>query len=153
MQLDGMMTIVRDLRGESCSLNGMLSINGDCELEDLSGEGIFTVSGLLSAGHVDFRLQGQAKAGEIGVESLVIRKVDGGVWNKLASGFIPKLRPELITRSIEGDVLDLEFTTADVVRGGNVKIGQGCSIGRVEYLTELTVHPDARVGKVEKSGE
>ncbi|QSF43090.1 hypothetical protein [Paenibacillus tianjinensis] len=153
MEFDGMMTIDKDLRGENCNLNGMLTIKGNGELENLSGEGVFTVSGLLSAGHVDYRLQGQAKAGEIGVETLVIRKAGGGLWNKLASGLIPKLRTELITGSIEGDILDLEFTTADIVRGGIVKIGQGCRIGRVEYLTELSVHPDASVGKVEKSGE
>lgn len=79
--------------------------------------------------------------------------MDGRLWNKLASSFIPKLKPELIAKMIEGDVLDLEYTNAEVVSGGVVKIGPGCNIGRVEYLSELTVHPDATVGKVEKYGE
>jgi cytoskeletal protein CcmA (bactofilin family) len=150
---DGLVTISRGLRGESCSLNGVLNVEGSCELEELKGEGVFEVKGLLSAGHVNFTLLGQAKAGEIGVESLVIRRGDGSIWNKLAASVIPKLRTELITKVIEGDVLDLEYTTAEVVRGDIVKIGQGCSIGRVEYLSELKVHPDATVGKAEKNGE
>ncbi|WP_342561717.1 hypothetical protein NST84_18925 [Paenibacillus sp. FSL R7-0345] len=150
---DGLVTVNRDLRGESCRLNGKLNVKGNCDLEELNGEGVFEIKGLLSAGHVNFTLHGQAKAGGIGVESLVIRSLDGGIWNKLASSIISKLKAQLITTIIEGDVLDLECTSAEVVRGGVVRIGPGCSIGRVEYLTELTVHPDAAVGRVEKNGE
>ncbi|MNI77758.1 hypothetical protein D3C73_1340730 [compost metagenome] len=90
---------------------------------------------------------------EIGVESLAVRRMGPGVWSKLASGIIPKLRAELQASVIEGDFLDLEYTTAEVVRGNTVIVGEGCSIGRVEYRNRLTVHPGARVGTEEKTGE
>jgi cytoskeletal protein CcmA (bactofilin family) len=153
MKVDGVLSVGENLRGDSCTLNGMISIKGDCELEELTGEGSFNVAGLLSAGHVDFKLQGQGKANEIGVESLVIRQVSNGFWNKMLSGVIPKFRAELSTRTIEGDFIDLEHTTADIIRGNIVIIGPGCNVGRIEYRDQITVHPDAKVGKVEKIGD
>lgn len=152
MKLDGVLTGEGSLRGESCELNGMLKMKGSCELEDLTGEGVFTVGGLLSAGRVEFGLQGLAEAAEIGVESLIIRKAGTAVWGRLLGGIIPRFRLGLQAKIIEGDYIDLEYTTADVVRGSIVIIGEGCSIGRVEYRTGLTVHPGAHVEKEEKHG-
>ncbi|WNS44591.1 hypothetical protein [Paenibacillus sp. MMS20-IR301] len=152
MKLDGVLLGEGSLRGENCKLNGMLKLKGNCEVEELIGEGVFTVGGLLSAGRMEFGLQGLAEAGEIGVESLIIRKTGTAVWGRLLGGIIPKLRLELRVKVIEGDYIDLEYTTADVVRGGTVIIGEGCSIGRVEYRTGLTVHPGATVLKEEKNG-
>lgn len=153
MKVDGVLTIGENFRGDSCTLNGMLSTKGNCELEEFTGEGSFNVAGLLSAGHVNFKLQGQGKANEIGVESLVIRQVSNGFWNKMLSGVIPKFRAELSTRMIEGDFIDLEYTTADIIRGNIVIIGPGCNVGRIEYRDQITVHPEAKVGKVEKIGD
>lgn len=153
MKVDGMLNIGENLRGESCTLNGLMSIKGNCEFEDFAGGGAFTVGGLLSAGHMNFELHGQGKANEIGVESLIIRQANKGAWSKLWGGIIPKFRSELSARTIEGDYIDLESTTADIVRGNVVIIGQGCSIGRVEYRSQLTIHPGARVGKEEKIGD
>ncbi|WP_157243769.1 hypothetical protein [Paenibacillus jilunlii] len=153
MKHDGLLKVDGGLLGESFTLNGVADIKGDCELEKFTAEGVVTIGGFLSAGCVELVLQGQAKVKELGVESLVIRKGESGVWNKLAGGIIPKLRAELQARVIEGDFLDLEFTTAEVVRGAVIIIGEGCSIGRVEYRDRLTVHPGASVGMEEKTGE
>lgn len=153
MKLNGVMNGDGSLRGERCVMDGVLNLKGNCELEELTGEGVFTVGGLLSAGRIEFGLQGHSEAGEIGVESLVIRKKGNAAWGRLLGGMIPKLKIGLRAKLIEGDTLDLEYTSADVVRGGTVIIGQGCSIGRVEYRAGLTVHPGAQVGKEEKTGE
>ncbi|MEK3670551.1 hypothetical protein [Paenibacillus sp. FSL R10-2771] len=152
MKLNGVLTGDGNLRGERCELDGMLKLMGNCEVEELIGEGVFTVGGLLSAGRIEFGLHGLAEAGEIGVESLIIRKTGSAAWGRLLGGIIPKFKLELRAKLIEGDYIDLEYTTADVVRGGIVIIGEGCSIGRVEYRTGLTVHPGARVEKEEKNG-
>ncbi|ETT34110.1 MULTISPECIES: hypothetical protein [unclassified Paenibacillus] len=153
MKLNGVVNAEGSLRGERCVMDGMLKLKGDCELEELTGEGVFTVGGLLSAGRIEFGLQGQSEAGEIGVESLVIRKKGNAAWGRLLGGMIPKLKIGLRAKLIEGDTLDLEYASADVVRGGTVIIGEGCSIGRVEYRSGLTVHPGAQVGEEEKIGE
>jgi hypothetical protein len=74
-------------------------------------------------------------------KALSLRQANNGMWNKLFSGIIPKLKPELRVGVIEGDYIDIEYTNADIVRGNVVIIGQGCSIGRVEYRSKLSVHP------------
>ena len=53
---------------------------------------------------------------------------------------------------IEGDDVDLEYTQADVVRGRRVRIGEGCSIGRVEYSESLDAW-DGTVGEAVQTGE
>ena len=53
---------------------------------------------------------------------------------------------------IEGDDVDLEYTEADVVRGRRVRIGEGCSIGRVEYSESLDAW-DGTVGESVCTGE
>ena len=53
---------------------------------------------------------------------------------------------------IEGDDVDLEYTQADVVRGRRVRIGEGCSIGRVEYSESLDAW-DGTVGESVCTGE
>ncbi|MDT3426730.1 cytoskeletal protein CcmA (bactofilin family) [Paenibacillus forsythiae] len=153
LKLDGILHVDGSLTGESCVLNGLVTAKGDCELEEFRGVGGFTIEGLLSAGHIDIRLAGAGKAHEIGVESLKIRQEDSGIWNRLLGGIIPKLRPALTARVIEGDNLDLEYTAADIVRGGRVIIGAGCSVGLVEYRDRLTVHPEARIGREVKTGD
>ncbi|WP_410514904.1 hypothetical protein PaeBR_11230 [Paenibacillus sp. BR2-3] len=153
MKAEGMLEIKGGLSGEHCSLNGLMRVHGDCELEDFKGEGAFTIDGMLSAGHMDFRLHGSGKAREIGVESIVIRQANKGVWSKLWGGIFPKFKPELLAGTIEGDNIDLEYTTAEIVRGNAVIIGEGCSIGLVEYRSKLTVHPGAIIGKEEKIGD
>jgi len=152
MKADGMFEVVGGLRGEHCILNGFIKVRGNCEVEDLNGEGGFTIDGLLSAGHVDFQLHGSGKVREIGVESILIRQANIGVWSKLWSGIFPQFKPELRAGIIEGDLIDLEYATADIVRGNKVIIGQGCSIGLVEYRSELMVLPGAVIGKEVKIG-
>jgi cytoskeletal protein CcmA (bactofilin family) len=44
----------------------------------------------------------------------------------------------LTAKVIEGDIVYLENTKADIVRGKTVKIGAGCQIGTIEYTSELT---------------
>ncbi|WP_379129452.1 hypothetical protein [Paenibacillus sp. sgz500958] len=153
MKADGMLGIGGAARGEVCVLNGLLRVKGDCELENFTGVGGFVIGGLLSAGHVDIKLHGAGIAKEIGVESLVVRQIPQGRWNRMLGSIFPKLKPELSAAVIEGDTLDLEYTKAEVVRGNAVIVGKGCTIGRVEYRSELTVHRDAVIGQEEKTGE
>ena len=53
----------------------------------------------------------------------------------------------LKTKRIEGTTVELENTTADLVKGGNVIIGCGCKIKTVEYSTSIKVHEKATVDK------
>ncbi|WP_239618615.1 hypothetical protein [Cohnella mopanensis] len=152
MKIDGKMKVKGSLKADYCSANGILNIGGDCEIEQFDMHGAFEVQGLLNAGRMELKLQGRGKAREIGVESIQVRQASRSVWGKLWSWMLPKFSPELQVTVIEGDDIDLEYTEADIVRGNRVLIGKGCSIGLIEYRTELKVHPGAKIGKEVKTG-
>lgn len=149
-KIDGMLTIEGKLGGEHLEVYGVWKVKKDCEIESIKTEGAFFIDGLLNAGQVQIHLHGLSKAGEIGVEALRVRRLSKSKWNLLR--LIPKFNPELQAKVIEGDELDLEYTTAEVVRGNRVTIGPGCNIGRVEYRAELIKHPKAKVGEEMKLG-
>jgi cytoskeletal protein CcmA (bactofilin family) len=150
--IDGHITVKGSLRGEQLTLNGVLKVGGDCEIEAFDVEGAFDIQGLLNAGRMNVKLHGKGKAREIGVEFIQVRQASKSAWSKLWRWMLPKFTPELQVVTIEGDDIDLEYTEADVVRGNRIIIGKGCTIGKVEYRTELKVHPSAKVGKGVKTG-
>ena len=58
----------------------------------------------------------------------------------------------LLHKASDSTVVKLEYTQADVVRGRRVRIGEGCSIGRVEYSESLDALPGT-VGEAVQTGE
>jgi cytoskeletal protein CcmA (bactofilin family) len=125
-------------------LRGFLRIGGDCQAESLTGEGGFTIAGLLNSGNIDVVVQAPSSAREIGGERIVIRQPAGGLssFTGLMTVFAEK---RLTAESIEGDVVWLENTTAKVVRGKNVTVGTGCVVDLVEYAESYTPAGNAQV--------
>jgi cytoskeletal protein CcmA (bactofilin family) len=151
-KIDGLIDVIGSLRGEHFAFNGVLNVKGDCEVESFNGEGAFNIKGLLNAGKMNIKVLGRGEAREIGAESIIVRQGANNSWNKLWRWMLPRFSPELHAVAIEGDEIDLEHTTADVVRGNQIVIGKGCTIGRVEYRVGLKVHPGAKVSEEVKTG-
>ncbi len=151
-RLNGMVDVKGAVRGESLRLQGMLNVRDDCELERFEVEGGFTIGGLLNAGMIDIRMHAKCRAQEIGGDTIRVRKMSRSAWQRLWKWMFPKWFPEMEANLIEGDEVDLENTTAAVVRGNRVVIGTGCSIERVEYRTELVKRPGAHVKEEVKTG-
>ncbi len=135
------------LRGEVVELIGIVKVHGDCEAERFIGDGGFTIGGLLNAGTVDIQLYGRTQIGEIGGDRISVRKSERKDWSRLLAWVVPIFQTQLRASAIEGDAVELEMTTAGIVRGNRVVIGPGCKIGRVEYRDELIVHPNAEIGE------
>ncbi|CAI6085983.1 hypothetical protein [Cohnella sp. JJ-181] len=144
---DGVVTIEGGYAGQQLRMNGMLEVGGDCEADVIEGEGAFKIGGLLNAGTIRLKLQGRGSAREIGGETICIGKGRTGAWHALWKWMVPGIAPELKAGVVEGDDIELDHATADIVRGDRVAIGPGCVIGRVEYQTELRKHPSARIGE------
>lgn len=144
---DGMINVGGAYAGQQLRLSGMLSIGGNCEADSFEGEGAFKIGGLLNAGTIKLKLQGRSSAKEIGGESIRIGKGRIGAWRSLWQWMLPGFTPELRADVVEGDAIELDHATVDIVRGDRVTIGKGCVIGRVEYRTELRKHPSARIGE------
>jgi cytoskeletal protein CcmA (bactofilin family) len=145
-RIDGTAKVEGSLSGEKLELRGLLNIAGDCELEQFNVQGGFTIGGLLNVGKLDLDVFARSQVREIGGEFIRVRKTSGK-WKGLWKWVLPSFTPELQVSVIEGDVIELEMTTASIVRGNRIIIGKGCSIGRVEYSGELKVLPGATVGE------
>lgn len=145
----GRLTVKGNLRvgggvaANDVDLGGMLKIGGDCEAESFTGEGLFEIAGLLNAGRIDVRVYGRCSAREIGGESITVR--EGRRWLGLFGD------RKLVTDVIEGDDISLEYVEAKVVRGRNVTVGAGCSIGLVEYSENYSRFDGASVGESRKT--
>ncbi|MCQ6562611.1 polymer-forming cytoskeletal protein [Paenibacillus mendelii] len=147
VDIEGHVNLRGRLQGDDISLTGILKLQGDCEAERFAAHGGFAIQGLLNAGTIDIHLHGRGEAAEIGGETIRVRKPERQSWGGLLRRLIPAFNPRLTTGTIEGDDVHLEATTAGIVRGSHVHIGEGCEIRLVEYRTELIVHPDANVAK------
>lgn len=127
------------IEGEKITINGELEKAEEITAEELFLNGAFHVSSSMNLGYGKFQLAGQSEAREIFCEELEVRNVMES-FHGIFSGLISRGKGGTLKVSvIEGDEIYLENTTAEVVRGKNVKIGQGSSIGKVEYSDTLEI--------------
>lgn len=130
--------------GEDIRFTGNIEVQGDCESGLMDVNGVCRVQGLLSAEQLKLKMFGPCYAREIGGGTLDVKRSKGSFWKHLFGQGSPiVLRAELI----EGDVVELDYTSAALVRGKDVVIGPGCEIGRVEYWGTLEVHKEAIVNE------
>ena len=143
LEINGHAKIRNSVKGEKLSLEGMVKVEGDCEVEEAYLKGVFTINGLLNADMISIQLHGRSSVKEIGGEKVTVKRENGvlSILEKLLKPFSKELQVELI----EGDVLNLEYTKANTVRGNQIVIGPGCEIGVVEYSGDLHISNDAIV--------
>ena len=140
----GNLSVGGGVAAHEVELRGFLRMGGDCQAETFTGEGGFTVAGLLNAGNIDVTVQAPSTAREIGGERIVVRQPSGSLGS-LTGLLTIWAEKRLTAESIEGDVVWLENTTAKVVRGKNVTVGAGCVIDLVEYADSYTPAGAAQV--------
>lgn len=125
---------------------GTIKMSGSIRANDMEAERIVVsggcgVPGLMNAETVEINLGGKCTVGSIGCGKLTVRLGAGSGWL-----WFGHRRDDLLeVGTIEGDEIELENTTADVVRGKNVIIGKNCSIKTVEYSQNLSVDPSSEV--------
>lgn len=140
IKVSGGTEICGNLHSDEVRISGSADIKKDCECETFTASGGFTIEGLLNAGKIDITLYGRCKAKEVGGENINISLFSNSepmISKIFRSMFLT--RSEFITDAIEGDDIFLEATTAKIVRGKNITIGEGCCIDKVEYSGELKV--------------
>ncbi|WP_010631235.1 hypothetical protein [Sporolactobacillus vineae] len=140
----GELNCEKDINGNQIRVRGMMRSRGNVNLEKLDMHGGIFVDGLLNCSSVDILLRFDADnyIHEIGTSKLRIRRKHS-LFNN-----VPVVNFQADT--IEGDDLDLEYTTARIVRGAHVSIGVGCKINKVEYTDKYSEGKNTEVGKVIK---
>lgn len=149
--MHGGATIGGNLKAGDVDIKGGIKIKGDCEAESFKSHGGFTIDGLLNADNIYVNIGGDCRVKEIGGEKIEVRKSDKAVYvfhNIIKDIF--NIRMNLVTDTIEGDDIYLEYTTAKVVRGNNVTIGPDCIIGLVEYKDYINISQGAQVNEQKK---
>jgi cytoskeletal protein CcmA (bactofilin family) len=145
LRVRGSLDVAGGARTHDADVRGEIKVGGDFETDSLTGEGRFMVAGMLNAGTIDFKLHGRSGATEIGGERIVVAEPTG--ISRFATFFADRL---LVVDSIEADSLDLEWVKANVVRGGQIRLGVGCDVELVEYTGTLTREAGAQVREERK---
>jgi len=131
LHISGDANLGGSLAAEQVRILGSAKITGDCNAERFDVEGRFDIGGLLNADIIELKLHPwESRAREIGGEKITVTRSLYGWFSKLFGSHGKFI---LETGTIEGDDISLEDTKAQVVRGANIKIGDGCEIGLVEY--------------------
>lgn len=112
-------------------MSGELKVGQDVEAEEVHLTGCAEIGGLLNADTIEIKSYGSSDIKEIGCSSLTVRK--NAKENLVRRFFGYDIACALEAGTIEADRADLEYTTADVVRGRDIVIGPGCKIRRIEY--------------------
>lgn len=149
--ISGSTDVGKNLNAQQIKINGSVKVDGDCSAEKFHSNGLFEIGGLLNADDVEIDLYWhRSRAREIGGERITVSLGTNkfGVLKAIFSLGIHN--PSLETDSIEGDEITIENTTAKVVRGNNVTIGNGCNISLVEYKGTYKKTGDAIVAEERK---
>jgi cytoskeletal protein CcmA (bactofilin family) len=149
IDVEGRLHVKGSFASENIDMRGELKAGGNCDAEVFNCKGTFKIDGTLNAGEINASLYAAAHAKEIGGEKISIRKGDNKAIGILSSLFTPIIfgKTHLTVETIEGDEIHIEHTTARVVRGDKVSIGDGCEIDLVEYRTDLKKTSGARIKK------
>ncbi len=147
----GSTRIAGRLKAEEVEASGFLQVEGDIEAEELSSSGSLHVGGHVrteefrSTGSV--KIDGGLKAEEVRIDlggTSKIPTIEAGDIQVKATGGFFRVRGELTTERIEGREIELEATTATLVKGDEVRIGPHCRIDVVE-AHDLVIHQSSEV--------
>ncbi|TLZ74854.1 MAG: hypothetical protein E6K14_02360 [Methanobacteriota archaeon] len=134
IETSGSLQVEGDVEAEELSASGSLQVRGKVQVEEFRSSGAVRIDGGLKAEEVMIELGGTSKIPTIEAEEIRVQ----------ATGGFFRVRGELTAERIEGQEVELEATTAGLVRGDEVRIGPHCRIDVVE-AKELVVHQSSEV--------
>ncbi len=137
------------VKGKEIKLSGAIKTGGDVEAEEIKINGEINCGGLINAEKlcVAFDSSADSKAENIGGSEITIEKGrSGGFFCRL----LKKSGKFIVSESIEGDKIDIEYTKTKTVTGKYVMIGEGCEIELLQYSENAEISPKAKIGRCEK---
>lgn len=146
IKISGSAKVLGSIYGEDIKISGGIDIEKNIETDNFQMTGNFRSKGMLNAENVNIYLGGDSNVEEIGATNIEILKSPrkNGIVSLIAK-VIGNNFGTLTTKVIEADEIYLENTNADVVRGKNIIIGDGCNIKLVEYKNDFKITGDSIV--------
>lgn len=143
-----------NVRANTLSVCGAANVKGDISAEAATVIGAISCKGLLNAETIRVNSNGFSHIGAIGGSDVQIRPEHSSSMllrvPLLSRLFREKWQTIRIETHIEADIIELINVTAPRVSGRVVTVGEGCQIDLVQYSGELTLSPNAKVGRTEK---
>ncbi|MCL2680730.1 MAG: hypothetical protein FWF11_04570 [Coriobacteriia bacterium] len=142
---DGVANIKGNMRSEVIDVDGYLNVGkkaaqSKLEASTIRCRGIITcLGGEINADLID--AEGYINAGEIVGEKVVIKSQSSILMKWLASKFSK-------VDTIEATTIELSGVSAQIVNGNDIKIGENCSIEKLDCSGRLTIHPTATIRKI-----
>lgn len=151
MKIAGSGDVYKDVYAREVSLYGCSDIKGNCETEFFRGTGAFDIHGCLNAEEVDIEIAGRCSIKEIGGGKVVVKEAKKVLGKKIGLKMSSMVRRKRLECDlIEADEIYLESTSAKIVRGKNIIIGENCNIEFIEYVGECDINKDSDVGSSQK---
>lgn len=129
---------------DKISVNGHMKSGKHIQGREININGRIEVNGLLSGDEIKILFTGRNRVKEIGGEVITVLQEKRSFIN----GII--ISNKLVSDFIEGDLIVLENTVCDMVRGKNITIKSGCKIKTIEYTGEVVVDKKSKVDNVIK---
>ncbi|MBQ4547516.1 MAG: polymer-forming cytoskeletal protein [Oscillospiraceae bacterium] len=149
-EISGGCGIEGNLKAAELEVDGGLKVTGDLEAEKAEIHGGISCGGLINAEELYIELSNtvDSKAESIGGSRITI---ENSGRNRIFGFFSGRKKGVMkVAESIEGDDINVEYTSAKTVTGKNVVIGDKCEIELVQYSENVEISPKAKIGKCEK---
>lgn len=129
---------------QTLSASGALRVRADVEAETVRTTGAVKIDGLLNAEDINIYPS----------RHVHIHSIGGGhiVFSDNCTFVLFRRQSRAVVDTIEGDVIELEYVEARMVRGRYVRLGEGCKIGTVEYSGSLDNEGGSTVEHIVRSG-
>lgn len=144
LSASGSIKVGNNVSGDRMKFSGSFEFGGNCEAEEFQSSGHFHIKGLLNAETMDINLGSHCKVQEIGGNKVNIYSRNPGL-NLLGFLGLKFTTGKLTCNTIEADEVDIAFVEADLVRGNNIVIREGCNIQKVEYSGNYRTEGNAKV--------
>ena len=134
IEASGTLHVAKDVNAQEIVTSGSFKVGGQVKAHEFTSSGSVRIEIELAAHEVNMELGGSSYVKSIRASEIRIRGT-GGFF---------RARGELTSETIEGEDVYLEGTTADLVKGADVRIGPHCRIKVIE-ARELVVHESSEV--------
>ncbi|KOF57692.1 hypothetical protein AGR56_15590 [Clostridium sp. DMHC 10] len=136
------------ISGGEIKLSGGVKIEKDCECDKFFSKGSFNIGGTLNADEINITIYDYCSAEEIVGQNIDIRyssDISSSIFH-IIKDMLSSSSNSLTAQTIEGDNIYLEHTTAKIVRGNKITIGDNCNIDKIEYKDDLDLTGNSKIG-------
>lgn len=134
---------VQSIQTDHIQSSGYLSVAENATTRSLYAEGSVRMNRLVAEDSIELRLGNRCTVKDMKSSGVITIKPSSMLLNILMRPF-----HKLTCGNIEGTDITLYRTVAELVRGDNIIIGEGCVIKEVHYSKSLTVDPKSQVNKI-----